>query len=195
MYYLIIFISISISILILFAIIFVNRIKFVNWLKSINLFNSKNINKSKSDMVPLSCDKKYNYNCESPDDFIENIVDVKVTKKASCDINTNFEPRQQIVKTKSLDILFRPHNEKIMSYSHTYANLSRLIPNNTPSKFILEELIKNKNNNIMSCCNPYCRAKIYIPIHFAFDGYYCNEHCRNFVYQNIYIYWKQLHEN
>jgi len=82
--------------------------------------------------------------------------------------------------------------EKLITYSYTYASLLKVVPPNSPSKIILYELIKNKNNEIMNCCNPSCKRKINNTIYFAFDGYYCNESCRHFVSQNIYNYWKQI---
>jgi hypothetical protein len=193
MYYLIILTSVFI----LFAIIFINRYKFnnlLNLLKSIAIFKIKCFDKSKSDMI-LSCDKKSNFNSENLDDLIEKSVNIKIIKKVSFDINTNFEPKQPIKKTKSQNNIFIPQHEKLISYSYTYGDLSKLVPNGTTSKVILDELIKNKNNNIMSCCNPYCKKKIIVPQHFAFDGYYCDEHCRHFVCQNIDVYWRQLYGN
>ena len=185
-----------------FAVLFFNGFRFVNcfnWLKSVNIFELKNIKESKSD-IRIPHDKKSESDCESPDDSSENADIVRKSyigiKKVSYDPNTNFEPKQKMRKTKSHSNMlksFTPQHEKLMSYSHTYANLSKLVPANTPSKIILEELIKNKNNNIMACCNPFCKKQIDEPEHFAFDGYYCNESCRYFVYQNIHMYWKQLY--
>lgn len=188
-----------------FAVLFFNGFMFLNWfnclnwLKSLHILVFKNIKENKSD-IGIPWDKKLESDCESPDDSTEYTDSDKQSyigiKKVSYDPNTNFEPKQKMRKTKSQSNMiksFSPQHEKLMSYSHTYANLSKLVPANTPSKMILDELIKNKNNNIMACCNPFCRKEIKEPEHFAFDGYYCNESCRHFVYQNMQVYWTKLY--
>ena len=104
----------------------------------------------------------------------------------------NISPSPTLKKVKTRDYNSYYQKEKLLSYSHTFNNLSKLVPPNSPSQAILNELIKNKNNNIMACCNPLCRSKIDVPIHFGFDGYYCTISCRNFVASNMYTYWNQL---
>jgi hypothetical protein len=115
-------------------------------------------------------EKKFESDRENQNDSIDELV-------------TKFSSKRIIKKTKS-------HND--IYYSYTYNNLSKLVPPNSPSKAILNELIKNKNNDIMACCNPYCKKKIDVPIHLAFDGYYCTTSCRKYVANNMYLYWNQL---
>lgn len=180
-----------------FAVLIFNKFKFVNWfrrLKSINIFPIKNIKLSKSDIkIPNSQES----DCESPDESKQanNYVGIK---KVSYSADTNFESKQkfQIKKTQSQNNMLSfssARHERMLSYSHTYGNLAKLVPPNTPSKAILDELIKNKSNNIMACCNPFCKKEIKEPVHFAFDGYYCDERCRHFVFNHMHTYWNQLY--
>lgn len=105
---------------------------------------------------------------------------------------TFFDQRGFIKKTKSLNNINNFNDNKLL-YSNTYYNLNKIIPPNSPSKIILHELIKNKNNNILACCNPYCRKDITELKYIAFDGYYCTETCRYYVVENMYAYWKQIY--
>jgi len=181
-----------------FAILFFNEFRFVNCLtklKSINIFAIKNIKLSKSDN---KITKSQESDCESPIESKSHQSNYIGIKKVSYSADTNFESKQklQIKKTQSHNNILSfssARNERMLSYSHTYGNLAKLVPPNTPSKAILDELIKNKSNNIMACCNPYCRKEINEPVHFAFDGYYCDEKCRHFVFQNMHTYWNQLY--
>ncbi len=182
-----------------FAVLVFNEFKFVNWfrqLNSINIFAIKNVKPSKSDIKIANSQES---DCESPNDTkTKTQINYIGIKKVSYSADTNFEPKQkpQIKKTQSQsNMLTFPsaRHERMLSYSHTYGNLAKLVPPNTPSKAILDELIKNKSNNIMACCNPYCKKEIKEPVHFAFDGYYCDEQCRHFVFNHMHTYWNQLY--
>jgi len=106
-------------------------------------------------------------------------VDIENQYKTNFDSNNNFIRKNISYKN-------------IMFFSQTYDNLCKRIPINTHSKNILDELNKNRNNNIIKCCNPYCKCNIIKLKYIAFDGYYCSEKCRNFVTENISVYWQML---
>ena len=117
----------------------------------------------------------------------------------------NFDPEIQnqkinstdyklMLKTKSFQKFnFNFQKEKLNLFSHTYGDLAELIPPNSLSNFILQELINNKNKDIYNCCNPYCKKIIgNKPMFYAYDGYFCSLHCRHFVIQNMNFYWNKL---
>lgn len=180
-----------------FVFFLLNGFKFINFYnqeknKNItfitNITNKQSILKINCNIANKKCDNNEgNIDCENQK---ENLTIKKVTYSS----DTNFEIKKPIKKSTSY-VNIQPdlkNQENIISYSYTYGNLSKMIPHNSPSKSILDELIKNKNNNIMACCNPFCRKKIDKPEFLAFDGYYCTTSCRHFVSENIYEYWKHI---
>ena len=161
-----------------FAILFLSKFKsnFFNYFRffsSLIFTELKNIKDDKK----LESDYESQYKYESFDELVTNVRSKSVLKKI-----------------KSYNNIYKSSTpkENMLCYSHTYNNLSKLVPPNSPSRTILNELIKNKNNDIMACCNPFCRKKINVPVYLAFDGYYCSIPCRNFVVNNMSNYWSQL---
>ncbi len=181
---------------VLFALMFLGNfknIKFINW---INFIKWKSLETYTDTNTDTDSD------CESPDDLNESVDKVNPINPISPIVRLNQEltspvkVNTSIKKSQSQSNIFPAHahkHEKLLTYSHTYGNLFRLVPSNSQARIILEELIKNKNNGIMACCNPHCKKSIDSPKHFAFDGYYCSESCRYFVFANIHVYWKQLY--
>ncbi len=182
---------------ILFALMFLGNfknIKLSNWFYFI---------KRESLEICTGTDTDTDSDCESPDDSEESTLQVgpvsqfvRLNQELTVPSSTTGKISAGIKKSQSQSNIFHTpafKQEKLLTYSHTYGNLSRLVPSNSQARIILEELIKNKNNGIMACCNPHCKKPIDNPEHFAFDGYYCTESCRYFVVSNIHVYWKQLY--
>ncbi len=192
---------------VLFALMFLGNfknIKFSNWFNFI-----------KRESLKICTETDTDSDCESPDDLDESTIPlgpvsqfsqfspiVRLNQELTSPVSTtgkisaNCKNSTGIKKSQSQSNIFHTpafKQEKLLTYSHTYGNLSRLVPSNSQARIILEELIKNKNNGIMACCNPHCKKPIDNPEHFAFDGYYCTESCRYFVVANIHVYWKQLY--
>jgi hypothetical protein len=164
---------------------YINDFKYVNFLYLLKLF-TPNVNNN----INININNLDEYDCENQKKQV-------LIKKVTYSADTNFNPKQQPIKkikSQSNMLTFSSaRHERMLSYSHTYGNLLKIVPPNSQAKSILNELIKNKSNNIIACCNPNCRKKIDEPLHFAFDGYYCDESCRHFVFQNMHIYWNQLY--
>lgn len=156
----------------------------------------KKNNKKNNDYENADIENQYKTNFDSNNNDYENVdienqykpklynndyenIDIENQYKTNSDSNNNFIRKNISYKN-------------IMFFSQTYDNLCKIIPINTHSKNILDELNKNRNSNIIKCCNPYCKCKIIKLKYIAFDGYYCSEQCRNFVTENISVYWKML---
>ena len=159
-----------------FTILFLNKFK-SNFFNCFAFFSSLIFTELKNIKDDKKSDSDYESQYGSFDELVSNVSSNSIIKK-----------------TKSHNNIYKSSTpkENMLCYSHTYNNLSKLVPPNSPSRAILNELIKNKNNNIMACCNPFCREKIDVPVHLAFDGYYCSIPCRNFVVNNMSNYWCQL---
>ncbi len=60
---------------------------------------------------------------------------------------------------------------------------------NTNKHIFAYEITYNTRHNISNCCNPYCKKYIEIKEFFLFDGYYCSNKCREYVYSKLSNEW------
>ncbi len=109
------------------------------------------------------------------------------SKDISKNDSSNSIQLHKLPKTKSYNSLNTDTINK--HYSYTYYFVSKKIPFKSKSVDYLNELIKNRSNNKIICCNPNCKKNIEFETYCAFDGYYCSFFCRKNAYKHIAEYW------
>lgn len=118
---------------------------------------------------------------------ISNLIPSNSIDGVSNDSLNNLSQTHKIVKTKSYNTL----NPDIINkhYSYTYYFITKKVPQKSKSVDYINELIKNRLNNQLICCNPNCKQYIKFDTYCAYDGYYCSYFCRKAAYKYIENYW------
>ena len=63
------------------------------------------------------------------------------------------------------------------------------MPPKSKSTNYINELINNRSQNKIVCCNPDCKRNINWETYCAFDGYYCSYNCRKVATTHISDFW------